>query len=476
LCLAVGSLGCAASQVVPKFVDPALLSTLDGVCAGRGDALCKRLRDANAAAPGEPQARAFRAALAEAARVIREKKREAALTDPALRYLARERWMALLVRHTLEAADPNAPLPGDPAQYAAAAERAIRRLYPAYGELAPDVFRLARVPLAPAKSDCGGVVVFFPGVVRVSTGDEFELTARKLVAALPCLAWRRAETSTFVDPALNARAGCKVVSELPPGAPLHLVGYSQGSRNALQTLVDCDSAKGRVRSLLSIDSAAHGSPVADLVALSRDLETEEKCADRTNFLSRWWCDASNWWGSQLTSLGINALDAFGMDEDDLRRVREHEGIDENTPVQEVLSLRANGIRSLSTYESNTFWASRAGELPRNVLYVSSRAMITDLDANLPDSNESFFEILSRAGGASPWNDMQVRMVDQRLGPPLHDLEVVSPAAEGNHWQWALEAHQVPAALMPKAMFAHIPRAELVIAHFETLGELGLLAK
>ena len=52
--------------------------------------------------------------------------------------------------------------------------------------------------------------------------------------------------------------------------------------------------------------------------------------------------------------------------------------------------------------------------------------------------------------------------------------VVWPVAEGNHWQWHLEPHQLPAIAMPASMLEGIPRNELLLAHFQTLAEVGLL--
>ena len=75
----------------------------------------------------------------------------------------------------------------------------------------------------------------------------------------------------------------------------------------------------------------------------------------------------------------------------------------------------------------------------------------------------------------PWNDMQVRLVDQRFGGPVSEVEVPSPVAEGNHWQWALEDHQVPDHIMDDEMFEGFPRGALLLAHYAALAEIGLLA-
>jgi hypothetical protein len=50
---------------------------------------------------------------------------------------------------------------------------------------------------------------------------------------------------------------------------------------------------------------------------------------------------------------------------------------------------------------------------------------------------------------------------------------VPPAAEGNHWQSQLAPGQLTAAAMPASMAAGIPREDLLVAHFQTLAELGL---
>jgi len=48
-------------------------------------------------------------------------------------------------------------------------------------------------------------------------------------------------------------------------------------------------------------------------------------------------------------------------------------------------------------------------------------------------------------------------------------------ADGNHWQWALTSSDVPENLMPASMFSGIPRESLVVAQYEALAELGIVA-
>ncbi len=133
-----------------------------------------------------------------------------------------------------------------------------------------------------------------------------------------------------------------------------------------------------------------------------------------------------------------------------------------------------GVASLTTEGSAQFWADSGSALPTSMLYVTFAAVISDPDRNLPASNALFWHLLRRAGGSNSFNDMQVRLPNQRLGGPLRAVEVQLPVAEGNHWQWELSTKDVPAAVMPPEMVERIPHVELMVAWLQTLTELDLL--
>ncbi len=394
--------------------------------------------------------------VAEAREATRSAWAEGSLSieDAALHWWLRERGMGLLAWNALEQGPP----PGGDG-YASAATALLDRHFPAYPS---GSFRTALAPLPPG-TGCGSeraALLAFPGVVRVPTGDEFGSAFERLEAELPCVTSYRVETGTFLTPEANARTGCETLEQIGrelPGAPVHVVGYSQGVRNALETFVACPEASRQVRTLFAMNSAAHGSAAADAVALLLPLPGLEvaRCVG-TAGISRWWCDRfgepfaaglSAVAGTAGLALGASAGEADGA---------------------------VTGLRSLSTYTSREFWRTKASELPAEVLFFSFSSIITDEARNLPASNRLFYRSVFLAGGRQPWNDMQVRLVDQRLAGPLSGREVVWPVAEGNHFQWELEPHQMPAIAMPAEMFEGIPRVELLLAHVQALAEIGLL--
>ena len=134
----------------------------------------------------------------------------------------------------------------------------------------------------------------------------------------------------------------------------------------------------------------------------------------------------------------------------------------------------SGLRSLSGYAARDFWSRRGEEIPRAAYYAAFRSIITDREANLPASNALLHRTVEYAGGTLPYNDMQVRLVDQRVGGPIAGREILSPVAEGNHWQWAMEPGQVPESILPGRMLEGLPRSAVVRSHLALLHEIGLL--
>jgi hypothetical protein len=200
-----------------------------------------------------------------------------------------------------------------------------------------------------------------------------------------------------------------------------------------------------------------------------------------------------------------------------------------------LIARQDGVKSLRTDVRRDWWENEAANLPRHLLYYSWRTALTlrnknsitaDLELtnlspqeilskmmlgellgkltfanimnalplcdpekspdpnlspllNLPPSNiVSFYLVKAKHPGA---NDMQVHLGNQCLGcrtnqkpGPIADLEIESRVAEGNHWQWPVRKGAVPPSMMTDALLDGIPKDELFVSLYQTYFELGLL--
>jgi pimeloyl-ACP methyl ester carboxylesterase len=323
-----------------------------------------------------------------------------------------------------------------------------------------------------------GALLIFPGVVRVIGHGEFGPQLEALQSGLPCLETYRVPTKSFIAPRENAKDGCRTLrratAELGADVPIHMLGYSQGARNALQTLLTCPHDAERIRSLVTLNSAARGSELADILSVLLPMPRlqRERC-ERFGCFRGWWCRRNP--GPRLFARAIlpAAALATGAPIHDVDEFLESEGL-EGGSLGDFLLKRVDGVRSLSTYEAVNFWSEAAEALPEDVLYLSFRSIVSDPERNLPASNALFYEAIRRAGGRRPQNDMQVRLVNQRLGGPLSRVEVVGPVAEGNHWQWEMNPDDLPEYVMPDAMFEGIPRSELLLAYYQTLNEAGIL--
>jgi hypothetical protein len=53
-------------------------------------------------------------------------------------------------------------------------------------------------------------------------------------------------------------------------------------------------------------------------------------------------------------------------------------------------------------------------------------------------------------------------------------EVLSPVAEGNHWQWVLADGAVPQQLMAPHMTQRMPHRELLLSYFQALLDSGVI--
>jgi hypothetical protein len=423
------------------LAEAARVETLADVCpAQRADALCSSLRAGDYAA-----ARDAARALATG---------DAPL-DPAFRFYLRERVTALVIYNKLTA-NGSAQAP---ANYAAAAAAALDEHYPAYrGDTS--MFAMARSPLAPLDGQaCSGdhVIAYFPGVVRPAMFTDFQRQFAAIEAELPCATTVRIETGNFIHPSVNAQLARETLAPfVERGATFHLIGYSQGSSNALQTLVDVPEVAARTASMLGLNSAARGSEVGDAMfkALSGIAGNKTDCGVLDE-AARATCQSL---GGSLLALIDHLAAAMGLPLDTSKNLAGH----------------LAGVRSLTTIEANEFWSTRAAQLPRGALYTSFRTVISDSKRNLPISNRLFFSMLERAGGNNPYNDMQVRLPNQSYGGPIADREVALAVAEGNHWQWELDTRDVDPKVMPADMSQRTPQTSMPTAYFQALFELGLI--
>jgi len=442
--------------------DAAAVSSLDEACATRDDELCRALRDAR-----YPDARtATRALIARG---------PSALTDAAVRYYVRERAVALFSWRVLSPA-------GAPGEFAERADALLAEHFPAYprGSIA-----MARQPVAPlATRACSGpseALLIFPGVVRLTHRDEFAAFTAAARRELPCLEVVRVDTGSFVDAQVNAARAKTAVEQLDArlgrAIPLHLLGYSQGASNALRTLTDFPEIATRVRTVVTMNSAAHGSEVADLLGgLLGDLGRD--ACDGWPVVFRPICE---WAGSQditpgdgllaviAAAMGVSAaaLDAF---------IRAEDGIAASPDLRAFLTHHRPGVDSLTTASASKFWTTRGDELPTTALYVSFRSVISDRERNLPASNALFHALLARVNGYLPWNDMQVRLVNQGLRGPVANVEVLGRVAEGNHWQWQLADDAVPASVMDPELVRRTPDVDMLLAHYQALQDAGLVLR
>jgi len=311
-------------------------------------------------------------------------------------------------------------------------------------------------------------LIIFVGVLRSPSRVEFARQRAALESTFACLRTARVEYTSFVPPAENAALARDLIAQLDAElgpVPLHFLGYSQGVTNALHTLADYPEIAARVRTFVSLNSAARGSETADalLAALALADAATATCADLPGF-ARFACQAVD--TTDLTPIAdfLRAgLSGFG-DFDDAA----------GTTAGEFLRRRIAGLRSLGTAETAQFWRERGARLPTTTLYLSFRSYITDVDRDLPSSNAWSYVLLRAVDARAPENDMQVRLVNHALGGPLASVEVVGPAAEGNHWQWPLTSDDLSESLEPAEMAERMPHEALLLAYYQTLHEIGLL--
>jgi pimeloyl-ACP methyl ester carboxylesterase len=245
-----------------------------------------------------------------------------------------------------------------------------------------------------------------------------------LERAMPCVLFQVVDTGSFVDPAINARQVRDLVAEIDRDlgrpVPLHLLGYSQGARNALQTLSDNPEIAARARSVLTLNSAARGSEVAALLfGPVSHLEGPVDCRALPAFAIPT-CEFANLQSPQPSQFLVELI-AFAMAvmpdmiED---FIAAEEAIAPAQKLSEFLLKHAAGVYSLMPESAAACWADDAEKLPKHVLY--------------------------------------------------------GPLAEANHWQWELATGAMPESAMPAAMSDRIQHRELLLAYSQTLYEMGVL--
>lgn len=456
--------GCTGQQPARiPLADAVAVSRLEEVCpADRIDALCVALRATRAADPSVARA-GLDAARAAAANTVatRVGSGQSAAWDPALRLYVRERTMGLLAWYAVTGTDHVATEPTD------YRERVARFLADHFPQYPPTAFPIAAVwlpPQPPAAGPCAGetdLVLILPGVVRILGRDEFATQMTALRTALPCAAVERVETPSFEDPVRNVDRVREAVARHPAAAHLHLFGYSQGGLNALAALVADPAIAARTRTVVFLDVPAHGSEVGEL--LYRALRP-------AGYFDWLWPDTPP--PAPVAALATS-LTGLALPPGELAEWLRAEG-DSDPTLEAFLVHHLEGVRSLGTGYAEEFWRKEGSRVPRTPFYASFRAIITDPKRNLPDSNAVFYEAINRLEPRDPYNDMQVRLVSQRLGGPLADYEAPAPVAEGNHWQWAFVRSDLPDAVLPSKMVANIPHAELFLAYYGTFAEIGLL--
>ncbi len=448
-------------DIVPLETAAAVADVATVCPSSRGDDLCSALRSGD-----DELARSLVRSKVES------EPRSDVVADPAVQYWIRERTAALLVWNVARSLDSDPAAP-------AFVDWVFEELFPAYD---PAVFEMAHRPLAPETPGCSettdAAILFFPGVVRLGNRDEFTEQGRAVEDALPCVRTYTVDTGSFVEPAVNAQRGrlaFDLATQELGEVPVHLVGYSQGSTNALTTLVDVPDVAARATSVLVMNSAAHGSEVADTLGGLISALDGTYCESVAEF-ARPACE----WADDRSPVPNDLLMetiafAMGIPVESLADfIAAEDSIAAAPTVKDFFAAHTPGVQSLSTPVAAEFWRERADALPRDTLYYSFRSVISDPVENLPLSNKLFFALLERAGESEPYNDMQVRLENQELGGRVADIEVVGPVAEGNHWQWELATGAVPEAVMPAEMTEKIPHREFMVAYFQTLAEAGLL--
>ncbi len=394
--------------------DVALLSNLNDVCPGsRQDPLCQSLRTAedlalDAIIGGDRDAaKTAYSEVLSVARATMETNASETRTDPAFRYLLRERALGLLVHNVLTERGTRT-VAGD---YEQEAQAVVSEHFPAYPEGSFPFALLDVPPQTDGLCESPQGLLIFPGVVRLTDRDEFTEQALAIEEALPCFHPLRVETGSFVAPSVNADQGelaAAAITEEFGEIPLHTLGYSQGAMNSLTTLVNKPSIASRVRSVMTMNSAAHGSEVADLGRSILDPlvgGVADFCEALPEFAAPL-CEIAaqesprpDEWVLELIALGmgvpIDSLQAF---------IEAEDGVSNAPDLRSFFERHLPGIASLSTEEAGVFWSERASNgaaTPRTLLFVPQRNFESYSQPSRVQST------VSRALGAS-WREKAVQ--------------------------------------------------------------------
>ena len=235
------------------------------------------------------------------------------------------------------------------------------------------------------RSTEGGRSVRFVGVTRSDGRDEFAEQIAALRASNPCLAVERVDTGVFISPETSAAIGAETVRRLDAqyGAiPLHLIGYSQGATNALRMLVNDPDLAARARSVLVVNSAAHGSEVVDgLVAALPFRNSPEATCRELPALIQPTCERLAGPLQLISAFMKNAFETLG-------------GPIVVSPIKDFIDRHEEGLVSLTTAACDDFWRQHGDALPKDTLYLSLRTAITR-PSNLPLSNLPFYLLIRR---------------------------------------------------------------------------------
>jgi hypothetical protein len=442
------------------------------VCASSNDPVCPNL----VAAEGQTgdEGRATWSAVRDALRTRVLQRGSQPLGEivagDALRYWVRERVASLTAYYAIQDEAPTV-FAGTSTPNDVTPDRVnafLTRYYPLYH--GPTDFALTRAILRPADvPECTAAnktdaVVIIPGVLRTEVRKEFDDQIATVTKALPCIDMRRVEFGSFDDPDTRIVPEVqKLVAQIDHDnavkLPLHVIGYSQGVVTAVRMLAQDKDLGGRTRSVLAMNGASHGSEAADFALEMADSLNTCGTSGVCNLLRS---DALKILAETFLGVSLSADSA-------------------SDNLGDVLAQKREGMVSLTTAYARKFWDGDAANIPKNApdaLFYTFRSGISRTDAdpnvgNLPQAQVSLYNIIFDRGGATPWNDMQVRVVNHTLGGPVAPREVVSRVAEGNHWQWQLRPDEGLPRMEPE-MASRTPRASIFHAYFRALAEIGLV--
>jgi len=282
----------------------------------------------------------------------------------------------------------------------------------------------------------------------------------------------RVDTETFVDVEVNAEKGRAAIAAVDAqlgAVPLRFLGYSQGVNNALRTITSDPAIAARTRSVVSLNSAAHGSEAADTLLRALRLyqaRPHAGCEELWPGVRELCQQVAQRELSPVAGFLQAMLERMGAHFDDLA----------GRNAGDWLARHIDGLRSLTT---------GAADASKSASRTGLRCRRTSLTSRFDPSSPMKRPACHRAIGSHTKRSRGPRrerhgttcksLVNQPLGRGVAPTETVMRVADGNHWQWALTSSDVPENLMPASMFSGIPRESRVVAQYEALAELGIVA-